>query len=132
MEVFKLTCLDSEVVEQWPKVPETATPIANPNFFGDPCEPETLDPRQMHRLKQPHFHLTFSGEAVIQVGKQHEVMMFGKYKGQKVADVPDHYLHWMIRKSLSDAVDLYIELRRRKVSKAFETGENTLVDTLTF
>ena len=117
---FNIQVVDSEVVEELPRPCDAEAELAKrvKEAEGDKHAASNLEyfkenyrPR---RLKQPHIYVRLVGEAAVPLNAEHAEMMFGKYKGQKLLDVPEHYLEFIIRKGLEDAARYTVELRRRK------------------
>jgi len=141
VEIKQVDITKSRVVEEYPPQDGVCSECGrelslhvrrDDNVFHDPyvyhgpelpCQNWTW----FNRLQRPHFMVEFKGVAVVETIDHESPMMFGKYKGKKLSEVPMSYLNWIVRQYLTDVVRFSTEMRRRKVSNRL--GEAT--DALT-
>lgn len=53
------------------------------------------------------------------IHNRNHILDFGKYKGEKISEVPDSYLEWMIEEF---EVDYWAELAEKEMNWRYENG----------
>lgn len=128
--------LESEVVEELPRDCDFVTYLKEIREHVTKSESSAVEiDRQIEwyqtqgkkkRLQQPHVYVKIAGEAVIPYNDSTAQMMFGKYKGKRLEDVPEHYFQYLIKKHCEDIARYVTEVQRRKALERL-TGERVIV-----
>ena len=124
---FNIQIIDSEVVEELPRPVDRERELLDKNLTPDDLK-YRMEAYRGRRLKQPHIYIQLKGEAAVPLNDEHAEMMFGKYKGQKLHEVPEHYLDFLVRKGLEDAARYTIEIRRRRALNKLTRTRGVLND----